>query len=37
MVFERDGKPMKLKLDREYNVNVSVTIPANGYNWLVIR
>ena len=36
-VSERDGKPKKVKLDREYNVKVEVTIPANGYNWLVIR
>ena len=36
-VSERDGKPMKKRLDREYNIKVTVTIPAQGYNWLVIR
>ena len=36
-VSEQDGKPVKVKLDREYNATVTVTIPANGHNWLVIR
>ena len=36
-VSERDGKPLKVKLDREYNATVTVTIPAEGYTWLVIR
>ena len=36
-VSEQDVKPVKVKLDREYNATVTVTIPANGHNWLVIR
>ena len=36
-VSERDGKPRKVRLDRDHNATVTVTIPANGYNWLVIR
>ena len=37
VISERDRKPVKYRLDREFNVTVTVTIPANGYNWLVIR
>ena len=37
VISERDQKPAKYRLDREYNVTVTVTIPAGGYNWLVIR
>ena len=37
VISEKDQKPVKYRLDREYNVPVTVTIPANGYNWLVIR
>jgi hypothetical protein len=31
------GKPKTFKLDREFNVQVPVTIPANGYSWYVIE
>ena len=37
IVSEWDGKAKRKKLDREYNIKVTVTIPAQGYNWLVIR
>ena len=36
-VSERDRKPHKVRLDREYNATVTVTIPAIGHTWLVIR
>ena len=36
-VCERDGRPRTYRLDRAYNITVTVTIPANGYNWLVIK
>ena len=36
-ILEKDGKARKVTLDRDYNVTVKVTIPANGYNWFVIR
>ena len=36
-ISERGGKARKVRLDREYNAEVTVTIPANGYTWLVIR
>lgn len=37
VVKEQDGKPVKYTLDREYNIEVTVNIPANGYNWYVIE
>ena len=36
-ISERGGKPYKVRLDREYNAEITVTIPANGYTWLVIK
>ena len=36
-ISERGGKPRKVRLDREYNVEVTVTIPANSYTWLVVK
>ena len=35
-ISERGGKPRKVRLDREYNARITVTIPAEGYTWLVI-
>ena len=32
-----EGAPYKVRLDREYNAEITVTIPANGYTWLVIK
>lgn len=37
VIYEQDKKRTRATLDREYKVQVEVTIPANGYNWLVIR
>ena len=37
MISERGGKARKVRLDREYNAEVIVTIPANGYTWLIIK
>ena len=37
IIYEQDKKATRATLDREYKVRVKVTIPANGYNWLVIR
>lgn len=34
-IREREGKPRKVKLDAGCNATVTVTIPANGYTWLV--
>ena len=36
-ISEQDGKARTFKLDREYKVMLTVTIPANGYNWYVVR
>ena len=36
-IREQEGSAKKFKLDREYNVRVPVTIPANGYSWFVIE
>jgi hypothetical protein len=36
-IREREGKPKKYKLDREYNVQLEVIVPARGYNWFVIE
>ena len=37
MISERGGKARKVRLDREYNAEVTVTLPANGYTWLIIK
>ena len=36
-ISERGGKARSVRLDREYNAEVKVTIPARGYTWLVIK
>ena len=36
-ISERGGKARSVRLDREYNAEVKVTIPADGYTWLVIK
>jgi hypothetical protein len=36
-IREQEGTPAKFKLDREFNVRLSVTIPANGYSWFAIE
>jgi hypothetical protein len=37
VIRERDGKPRKYVLDREYNVEVPVKVPAKSMTWLVIE
>lgn len=36
-ISEQGGKAKVYKLSRDYKVTVSVTIPAGGYTWLVIK
>ena len=36
-IREQEGKAKVYKLDREYQAEVEVKIPANGYTWLVIE
>jgi len=36
-IREQEGKPKTFTLDREFNVRLPVTIPANGYSWFVIE
>ena len=36
-VSEQGGKPQRFRLDRDYNITLTVTIPANGYKWLIIK
>jgi hypothetical protein len=36
LVRDRDGAPRKYALDRQYDVEVTVSIPANGYTWLTV-
>jgi hypothetical protein len=33
----QEGKATKYSVDREYNVEVMITIPAEGYSWLVVE
>ncbi len=36
-VREKEGTRKKYNLDREYEINVKVRIPANSYTWLVVE
>ncbi len=36
-IREKEGKAKLHKLARDYSVNISVTIPANSYTWLVLE
>lgn len=37
MVREQEGKAIKYNLNRDYSIEMEVTIPANGYTWFVIE
>jgi hypothetical protein len=36
-IREKEGGPRTFQLDREFNANVPVTVPARGHTWLVIE
>jgi hypothetical protein len=36
-VSERDGKAMSFTLDREYNIELPVTVPGRGVTWFVVE
>jgi hypothetical protein len=36
-IRERDGKPKRYPLDREYNVRISVTVQSGDVTWVVIE
>ena len=36
-VREKGGPAKRLKLGRDYTVEVSVTVPAQGMNWFVVE
>ncbi len=36
-ISEQDGPPKSYQLDRSYQVNIPVRVPAKGRTWLVIR
>ncbi len=35
-VRERDGAPKRYRLDRQFGIEVTVTIPAGGFTWLAV-
>lgn len=37
IISEKSGKPVKYKLDREYNVTIEVTVPAKSETYFVIK
>ena len=37
LVREQDGKPQRYFINRDFSIEVEVTIPAHGYTWLVIE
>lgn len=34
---EKEGKSVVYTLDRNYNISLNITIPANGYTWYVVE
>ena len=36
-IREQEGQPKTYQLDRECNVRMPLTIPANGYSWFIIE
>ena len=37
IVKEKDGPPKVYDLNRKYEIQLSISIPANSYNWFVIE
>lgn len=37
MIREKDGKPRRYTLDRDYSVSVPLDVPASGVTWLIIE
>lgn len=37
MVREKEGKPQRYMLNRQQEMEVSVTLPSDAYTWLVIE
>jgi hypothetical protein len=37
IVGEQDERPVICEISRDYTVNLTVTIPARGYNYYIIR
>lgn len=36
-IREQEGEPSEFRLDRDYSVELTVTIPARGYTWYVVE
>ena len=36
-IREKEQKPVTYKLNRDYTVELTVKIPANGYTWYVLK
>ncbi|MCX4380501.1 MAG: hypothetical protein OSJ51_01835 [Parabacteroides distasonis] len=36
-IREKEQKPVTYKLNRDYTVELTVKIPANGYTWYVVE
>ncbi|MDP4205028.1 MAG: hypothetical protein Q8859_03440 [Bacteroidota bacterium] len=36
-VSEKDGKPVKLKCNRDYSINLKISIPAHSQTWYVFK
>ncbi|MGZ3891700.1 MAG: alpha-galactosidase, partial [Mucilaginibacter sp.] len=37
VIREHDGTPKTYHLNRDYNINLDCTIPANGYTWFTVE
>jgi len=36
-IREQDGKSIESQIDRNYNIEIEVNIPAEGMNWFVVE
>ena len=36
-ITEKEGKPRKVKVSRDYSISVQIAIPANGTTWFTLR